>query len=144
VTGGLLALTALAALGLAGAVRSPTTMAACAELVRFPFPRFRVLPCPVGGSTADVLGSGAHALGSSSGGAQAPPAPAAPARSHPATGGGPRPGGQDVPRLGGVLGAGITTSNPWEVLKTVLLAMLAAANLALLAVRRRLGRLQGR
>jgi hypothetical protein len=146
VTGGLLALAALGALGLAGVARSPTAVAACAELVRFPFPRFRVLPCPGLQSTAGVAGSGTVPTAPGTiGGAESPPASdAAPARSHPSTGGGPSPGRQVVPRLGGVLGAGISTSRPWELLKTVLLATLAAANAVLLALRWRLGRLQGR
>jgi hypothetical protein len=145
VTGGLLALAALAALGLAGAARSPTAVAACAELVRFPFPRFRVLPCPGLRSSADVVGSGVvHSPPGSSGHAQAPAASGAPAHSHRSAGGGPSPGRQVVPRLGGILGAGISTSRPWELVKTVVLAMLAAANVVLLALRWRLGRLQGR
>ena len=139
-TGGLMALTALAALGLAGLARSPATVAACAELARFPFPRFRVLPCPGSGATAELLGSGTSALGSA-GAAEAQPVTGG--RSHPSAGNGFGPGQQVVPRLGGVLGAGISTSNPWQVLKTALLAMLAAANVVLLAVRWRLGRLQG-
>jgi hypothetical protein len=139
----LLALTALAALGLAGVARSPATAAACADLLRFPFPRFRVLPCPGVGSTAPGLVAGSPTPGSTGGGVAPAPGAAAPSRPHPSAGTGPLPGRQVVPRLGGVLGAGISTSHPWEVLKTVLLAMLAAANFVLLAVRWRLGRQQG-
>jgi hypothetical protein len=147
VAGGLAALTALAVLGIAAAAaRSSAGVAACADLIRFPFPRFRVLPCPGVGSAARGLEAGAGAVHSTTGvagSAEAPPGPEAVAPSEPSAVG-PSPGREVVPRLGGVLGTAVSTSHPWEILKAVVLAMLAAANALLVAARWRLGRLQGR
>jgi hypothetical protein len=49
-----------------------------------------------------------------------------------------------LPRIGGILGTGFSKSQPWELLKALVLAMLAAANALLLTVRWRVGRQQGR
>ena len=66
VAGVLAALTALAAVGLAGAARSTNGLAACLDLARLPFPRFRILPCP-GDATP-----GASELGAIAGAAPPP------------------------------------------------------------------------
>ena len=50
VAGVLAALAALVAVGLAGAARSTSGLAACFDLARLPFPRFRILPCPGDGT----------------------------------------------------------------------------------------------
>jgi hypothetical protein len=44
----------------------------------------------------------------------------------------------------GAPGAGLSVSHPWQLLRTVILAMLAAANVLLLALRRQVGRSQNR
>jgi hypothetical protein len=139
VAGGLTALVALAALGLAGAARGSTTLAACAELTRFPFPHFRILGCPdvraatipaAAGSGATQHGRAAAPIGAK---AARPPRPTSPRLPLP-----------PLPRISDLLGTGFPRSNPWELLKAVVLAMLAAANALLLTVRWRLGRAQGR
>jgi hypothetical protein len=125
VVGGFAALAALLALGLAGAARSSGGVAAVAGGMRFPFPRFRVVPCPgLGRATGALLRSTAVAPTAKAPPARAPSLP-------PSLGGVGRP---FVPRLGGA------TSNPWQILKTVVLAMLAAANMLLLTARWRIGR----
>jgi hypothetical protein len=143
VAGGLTALVALAALGLAGAARGSTTLAACAELVRFPFPHFRVLRCPgVSAATvadnAPVAGTTAHGQSRSIG----PPRPIAKQSPHvTAVSEATVP---PLPKIGGILGTNFSKAKPWQLLKALVLAMLAAANALLLTVRWRVGRVQGR
>ncbi|HST16979.1 MAG TPA: hypothetical protein VLK36_04875 [Gaiellaceae bacterium] len=142
--GGIAALLALAGLGLAGAARSSAFAAACAELARFPFPRFRVLPCP-------DLGASVGASGAVAGpNAAAPPAAATtgtPPSEH-APGGsgfgsGSVPPYPPLPRIGGVLGAAVTKT-PWTIVKAIVVAMLATVNALVLGIRWRVGRLQSR
>jgi hypothetical protein len=67
VVGGFAGLAALLALGLAGAARSSTGVAALLEWMRFSFPRFRVLPCPdLRGATRALLSSTAVATAATS------------------------------------------------------------------------------
>jgi hypothetical protein len=136
VAGVLAALTALAAIGLTGAARSTNGLAACLDLARLPFPRFRILPCPGDGTPA------------ASGLSSTPPAPpfaggaAAVGRvEHDVAGRLPR---LRLPRLSGVLGGAVERDQPWKFLSTLLLTLLVGANLLLVAVRSRIARLQSR
>ena len=134
----LAALTALAAVGLAGAARSTNGLAACLDLARLPFPRFRILPCP-GDATP-----GASELGAIAG--AAPPAGGASPRAGMAAGhrlAGRLPG-LHLPRLSGVLGGAVESDQPWKFLNALLLTLLVGANLVLVAVRSRIARLQSR
>jgi len=140
--GALAALLALGALGLAAVGRSPAALAACAELSRFPFPRFRILPCPGSGRSAGTaLEAGA------AGGAVGPRptaiptsinAGAGPGEILPPVGHGP---GILVPRIGRIIGGAISKVHPWDALKALALGLLALANGVLLAIRWRIGRL---
>jgi hypothetical protein len=133
----LAALTALAAIGLAGAARSTNGLAACLDLARLPFPRFRILPCP-GDGTAGTSGL-------SSIPAAAPPSvggAAAVGRAEHGLAG--RLPGLHLPRLSGVLGGAIESDQPWKFLNSLLLTLLVGANLLLVAVRSRIARLQSR
>jgi hypothetical protein len=136
VAGGIAALLALAGLGAAAAARSSAFAAACAEASRFPFPRFRVLPCRrVGVSPLEA------------------PLPAAPTGSRvggrpTATHQSPRPPGGSAPLLPplpriGVLGASVAKT-PWSVVKGIVVALLAVVNAVLVGIRFRVGRLQAR
>ena len=136
VAGVLAALTALAAVGLAGAARSTSGLAACLDLARLPFPRFRILPCPGDASPgASELGSVAGAAPPGAGGAVGS------GRGRRAVGRLPLP---RLPRLSGVLGGAVESDQPWKFLNALLLAMLVGANLVLVAVRSRIARLQSR
>jgi len=136
--GVLAALTALAALGLAGAARSSNGLAACFDLARLPFPRFRILPCP-----GDVA-PGAAELGASTGAGL----PAGTAGGGAARDRGHRVFGRlpalRLPRLSGVLGGAVESDQPWKFLNALLLALLLGANLFLVGVRSRIARLQSR
>jgi hypothetical protein len=136
--GGIAALLVLAGLGIAGAARSSAFAAACVELSRFPFPRFRVLPCP---DLAAPAGASGVTAGTTASGAAAPNAGEQPSPA-------PIPGGSvpplpPLPRIGGVLGAAVTKT-PWTIVKGLVVAMLAAVNAVLLGIRWRVGRLQSR
>ena len=137
--GGLAALAALAALGLAGAARSSPWLAAGLEVVRSK-PSFGLGHCP-------GLGV-AHASGTAVVGSAAPPGTSPAAVDAGSTRGGsvPHAGGSSalpaVPHVGGILGTDISRGRPWDVVKVAVLAMLAAANVLLLAVRRRIARLE--
>jgi hypothetical protein len=137
VAGVLTALAALVAVGLAGAARSTTGLAACFDLTRLPYPRFRILPCPGDGTP------GASELNSPSGAAP-PTGGVASARGR----AGHRPAGRlpglRLPRLSGVLGGAVESDQPWKFLNALLLALLMGANLFLIAVRSRIARLQSR
>jgi hypothetical protein len=132
VAGGLALLVALLGLGAAGAARSSTgIVATCAELGRFPFPRFRVLPCDrfAGGGATDTV---SVVAGGSAASADVVAA-----------------GRRVVPRVAQVLGAQAHSATApalraWELLKTVVLTILVAANGLLLAIRWQLGRWQSR
>ena len=142
--GGLVALLALATLMGAGAVGSSPLVAACTELARFPFPRFRLLPCPGPGRAA----AGGLEPGALSGSAGAPRGSASGAASAPAPSG-TAPIARDLrppllPRIGGVLGAAVTKEHAWSIVKALVLAMLAVANALIVAVRWRLQRFQAR
>lgn len=132
VAGGLALLVALLGLGAAGAARSSTgIVATCAELGRFPFPRFRVLPCD------RFARGGATDTGSVVAGGSAASADVVAA------------GRRVVPRVAQVLGAQAHSATApalraWELLKTVVLTILVAANGLLLAIRWQLGRWQSR
>jgi hypothetical protein len=138
VAGVLAALMALAAVGLAGASRSTNGLAACLDLARLPFPRFRILPCP-GDATP-----GASELGSIAG--AAPPGDGGLAASGHGHRGreARRLPGFHLPRLSGVLGGAVESDQPWKFLNALLLTLLAGANLVLVAVRSRIARLQSR
>ena len=142
--GGFAALAALLGLGLGALSRPSASLGACAELLRFPFPRFRVLPCPHIGHAASVVNSGS---------------PTAPLSAHPRVAGAhaehpsvtqppvaqphaERPLLPSSPQFGGLPAAGLSVSHPWELLRTVVLAMLAAANAVLFVLRRKVGRPQ--
>ena len=135
VAGGLALLVALLGLGAAGAARSSTGfVAACAELGRFPFPRFRVLPCD---RFAGGRASGADAASVVAGGTAASADVAAAGRR------------VVVARMAQVLGAQAHSAvapamRAWELLKTIVLTILVAANGLLLAIRWQLGRWQSR
>lgn len=134
--GGLAALLALGAIGLAAAARSSAAVAVCAELSRFPFPRFRILPCPgVGHVARSGLDAGPAAAPTSghTGAATSSPGATAPRR--------PRGSRFPLPRIGGVLGTAFSKPHPWEILRAVALGLLAFANAVLLAIRWRIGRL---
>jgi len=142
--GGIAALLALAGLGLAGAARSSAFAAACADLSRFPFPRFRVLPCPnVGGpsgtSSGNVVAAGpAHSRPTTTNHAPSPGgAPSSGA------GAGSLPLLPPLPRVGGVLGAAVTKA-PWSIVKGIVVAVLAVINAFVLGIRWRVGRLHAR
>jgi hypothetical protein len=136
VAGVLAALTALAALGVAGAARSTGGVAACLDLARLSFPRFRILPC----STVDTPAAGAL---TSVGGA---PTSRPELLSERDTKGaaGILPGLRIAPRIGGVLGNAVETSRPWRLLNTFFLALLLGANMLLIAVRSQIARIQSR
>jgi hypothetical protein len=137
--GGLAALTAFLGLGL-GALSRPSALGACAELLRFPFPRFRVLPCPHIGQAASVVNSGSPTTVPLSADPRVAGAPAGrPPVGQPHA---ERPLLPSSPQSGGLLGAGLSVSHPWELLRTVVLAMLAGANAVLFALRRKAGRPQ--
>ncbi len=135
VAGGLALLVALLGLGAAGAARSSTGfVAACAELGRFPFPRFRVLPCD---RFAGGRASAADAASVVAGGTAASADVAAAGRR------------VVVARMAQVLGAQAHSAvapamRAWELLKTIVLTILVAANGLLLAIRWQLGRWQSR
>jgi hypothetical protein len=137
--GGLAALLMLAGLGVAGAARSSAFAAACAELSRFPFPRFRVLPCPdlSAPSAASSTAAASTAAGPAASATGAPPPPAR----HAPGGSGSVPPYPPLPRIGGVLGASVTKT-PWTFVKAIVVAMLAAVNAVVLGIRWRVGRLQ--
>ena len=139
VAGVLAALTALAAVGLAGAARSTNGLAACLDLARLSFPRFRILPCP-----SDATPRGAAQLGAITGAAPPTTTTGGAARS----GRGHRVFGRlpalRLPRLSGVLGGAIESDQPWKFLNALLLSLLLGANLFLAAVRSRIARLQSR
>ena len=132
VAGGLALLVALLGLGAAGAARSSTGfVATCAELARFPFPRFRVLPCDrfAGGRASDAASFVAGGSAASTDVAAA--------------------GRRLVTRMAQVLGAQAHSAvapamRAWELLKTIVLTILVAANGLLLAIRWQLGRWQSR
>jgi hypothetical protein len=130
-------LAALLGLGAAGIARSSSAVAAaCATLGRFPFPHFRVLPC-LGRGADDA--AGAAAIGTTGLTPQSEETPAVP----------PLARGQVAPDIAGVLGARVLrvaapALRGWELLKTVVLAMLVVANALLLAIRWRLGLLEHR
>jgi hypothetical protein len=136
--GVLAALTALAAVGLAGAARSTNGLAACLDLARLSFPRFRILPCPgdatPGGGQLGAI-TGAAPPTTTTGGA------ARSARGHRVFG---RLPALRLPRLSGVLGGAIESDQPWKFLNALLLSLLLGANLFLAAVRSRIARLQSR
>jgi len=136
----LAALAALAAVGIAGAARSSTGLAACLDLARLPFPRFRILPCP------ETAAPGSRKLGSFLGGAA--PTPGSPSLGGVESGGisnranGRLPVAGVVPRVAGVLGNAVQSTGPWRYLNSLVLAVLLGANLLLVAVRSRIARLQ--
>ncbi len=135
--GGIAALLALAGLGIAGAARSSVFAAACAELARFPFPRFRVLPCP---DLRAPAGASGVAAGSNAAGPAAANGARTPSRH---VRGGSVPPFPPLLRIGGVLGASVTKT-PWTILKAIVVAMLAVVNAVVLGIRWRVGRLQSR
>jgi hypothetical protein len=136
------ALLALAGLGLAGAARSSALTAACAELARFPFPRFRVLPCPGIGTAVASSANGARATsGSITGSSSASNRLGSPSM-HAPRGSGSLPPLPLVPRIG-VLGAAVAKT-PWSILKMLVLALLAVVNALVLGIRWRVGRLHAR
>ncbi len=135
--GGIAALLTLAGLGIAGAARSSAFAAACAELARFPFPRFRVLPCP---DLRAPAGASGVAAGSSAAGPAAVNDATTPSRR---VRGGSVPPFPPLPRIGGVLGASVTKT-PWTIFKAIVVAMLAVVNAVVLGIRWRVGRLQSR
>jgi len=139
--GGLAALLVLAGLGVAGAARSGAFGAACAELSRFPFPRFRVLPCPDVGVRSGT--SGAVSAGSTVAGPDATATGAPSSAPHAPGGSSSVPPFPPLPRIGGVLGASVTKT-PWTIVKALAVAMLAVVNALLLGIRWRVGRLQSR
>jgi len=129
--GAIAALLALAGLGLAGAARSATFAAVCADLARFHFPRFRVVPCP-GAGPGEASGSNGGGGGASNRVGQA----TARAAGIP---GGPLP---PLPRLR-VIGSTLTKS-PWSIVRWLVLCLLAVVNLFVLGIRWHVGRLQAR
>jgi hypothetical protein len=138
VVGGVAALVALLGLGGAAFARSSASLGACVEVLRTPFPRFRILPCPrpsTATAAIDAASSVTSGQGSSSGAASAAQ---------------PRAGRAIPllppfrPRAAGAFGARLPTGHTWELLQTIVLAMLAAANAALLWLRREVGRSQRR
>lgn len=137
VAGGLALLVALLGLGAAGAARSsPGFVATCAELGRFPFPRFRILPCDslAGGPITDARSFVAD--GSDGSGNAAAAAVQVKGR-------------RVASRIAHVLGAkafgpGAPAERAWELLKTIILTTLVAANGLLLTIRWQLGRWQSR
>ncbi len=136
VAGAVAALAALAALGLAGAARSTGGIAACAELARLPFPRFRILPCFDRGdpSVGAALASDTRSAGAGA---------ASPGSADGATTKGAAGAPLGRPRSSGVLGAAKSTQ-AWKFLNTLLLAVLVAANTLLVAVRSKIARTQSR
>lgn len=136
VAGALAALFALGAIGLAAAARSSAGVAACAELSHFPFPRFRILPCPGAGHAArsgfEAGSAAAAASGHTGAGTSSPGSTTARAA---------RGSRFPLPRIGGVLGTAFSRPHPWEILRAVALGLLAFANAVLLAIRWRIGRL---
>lgn len=135
--GGIAALLTLAGLGVAAAARSSAFAAACAELARFPFPRFRVLPCP---DLPAATGASGVAAGSSAAGPAAANGATPPSRHVP---GGSAPPFPPLPRIGGVLGASVTKA-PWTIFKAIVVAVLAVVNALVFGIRWRVGRLQSR
>jgi hypothetical protein len=136
VVGVLAALAALAAVGVAGAARSTSGFAACLDLARLPFPRFRILPC----NTADTPTTGAltSVAGTRTSSSEL-------LDKHDTKGAaGLLPGLRVAPRIGGVLGDAVETSRPWRLLNSLLLAMLLGANMLLIAVRSQIARIQSR
>jgi hypothetical protein len=142
--GGAAALLVLAALGVAAVARSSGWLAVGLELARGNLsfaaghcPRW--IPFTRGTTPAPAVPPDA-----------APPPGAAAVAEHGAPAAG-RPGAvpappevPTVPHLGGILGAGVSRSRPWELLKLVALALLGAANAVLVALRWRVARLQDR
>jgi hypothetical protein len=105
-----------------------------------PFPDFRVILCipRANGIPRTVLAVGAASSTSE-------PSPSAQAKAATVGRTAMRPPATRVPGLrlpwpGRVLGVGLGASHPWQLLRTVLLAMLIAANLVLLVLRRQVGR----
>jgi len=139
--GAVAALLALAGLGLAGAARSATFAAACADLARLPFPRFRVLPCSGVGTAAAGPAAGSGSNGGGSGGSNG--SGSGPTTAHAAgIPGGPLPSIPPLPRLH-VIGAALTKA-PWSIVRWLVLSVLALVNLLVLGIRWHVGRLQAR
>jgi hypothetical protein len=136
VVGVLAGLAALAAVGIAGAARSTSGVAACLDLARLPFPRFRILPC----NTVDTPAAGA--LTSVGGAPTSRPELLSERDTKDAAG--MLPGLRVAPRIGGVLGDAVATSRPWRLLNTFFLALLLGANMVLIAVRSQIARIQSR
>jgi hypothetical protein len=136
------ALLALAGLGLAGAGRSSTILAACAELARFRFPRFRVLPCPGVGTSVAGSAEGARAASGSNAGSSGAAHRLGSPSMHASGGSGSLPPLPLVPRIG-VLGAAVVKT-PWSLVKAIVLAFLAVVNALVFGIRWRVGRLQAR
>lgn len=141
IAGGIAALLALAGLGIAGAARSSAFAGVCTELARFPFPRFRVLPCPGFGARTETLGNGAAPA--SAGNRSTPTDRTPPAGRGNTPGGGSLPPLPVLPRVGGVLGAAVTKA-PGSFIKGIVVAVLAVANALLLGIRWRVGRIFAR
>jgi hypothetical protein len=120
--------------------RSSASLGACVEVLRTPFPRFRILPC-LHPSTATEAIDAASAVtpgqGSSSAGSRASASEQRGGRALPVL-------PPFRPRAAGAFGARFPTGHGWELLQTIVLAMLAAANAALLWLRREVGRSQRR
>jgi hypothetical protein len=123
-------------LGLAAAARSSSGIAVLGEAVRFPFPRFRVLPCRALDAARSLYFS-RLAPGPAPGrpsvfadGLFQPPTVTAHA---------------DIPAIarGLISRAGMTAAHASELVKMFVLAMLVAANGLVLAARRKIGRLRG-
>lgn len=138
VTGGFAALAALAALGLAAAARSRDLFAQGIEAARLAFPHFRIVPChpsiargalAVPGSTQRHPTSAPVSTTHASRAGELPTAP-------PLALQGPL---RIIRRAGRVAGTSIVR-HPLQALELVVLAMLGAANVVLVGVRVRVGR----
>jgi hypothetical protein len=135
--GGLAALATLAGMGAVAAARSSSGAAVIGELVRFPFPRFRVLSCRAVDAARRLsalrlaAGPVARRASVSTHGVFQPPAAA------------PRVGGPSVTR-GAIGRVGLAAAHASSLVKVFVLAMLMAANVVVVAVRRRIGRLSAR
>jgi hypothetical protein len=135
--GGVAALVALLGLGAAAFARSSASLGACVEVLRTPFPRFRILPCPRPSTTTEAIAASTVTSGPESSPAAVSAAPPHAGRALPQL-------PPFRPRAAGAFGARIPTGHAWELLQTIVLAMLAAANAALLWLRREVGRSQRR
>jgi hypothetical protein len=135
--GGLAALAALAGMGAVAAARSSSGAAVIGELVRFPFPQFRVLPCRAvdAARRLSAFRLAAEAVprraSVSTHGVFQPPA---------AT---PHVGVPSITR-GAIGRVGLAAAHASDLAKVFVLAMLVAANVVVVAVRRRIGRLSER